>query len=141
MGKKLLITLIILFLIVAGTFTYFLLRGEKIDVLMMTVNEIEEHALRQTEVQNHLGNQEVVNWEGGPVSATFSDDPYQGILYPGAYKVIKENKPSCLDTIEIGEQVRIIVFHTNSKSVWVFYSHNTNSIECVLSYAVDKYAD
>jgi len=141
MGKKLLFTLIILFIIVAGTSTYFLLRQEKIDVLMMTIDEIEEHALSQTEVQNHLGNQEVVNWEGSPASATFSDDEYQGILYPGAYKVIVENKPSCLNNLKVGDLIRIMIFHTSSKSVWVYYSLETNDIQCVLSYPIDKYAE
>jgi len=141
MGKKLFITLIILFIIVAGASTFFLLKGEKIDVLMMTHNDLYEHALKQTEVQNYIGNQEIENWEGSPSSATFSDNKYQGIIYPGAYKVIEENKPSCLNNIQVGGLIRIIIIHTSSKSVWVYYSLETNDIQCVLSYPIDKYAE
>ena len=141
MDKKILITLIFLLIIVAGTSTYFLLKKEKIDVLMMTHDDLYEHALKQTDVQNHLGNQKIEDWGGSPASATFSDDEYQGILSPGAYKVIAENKPSCLNNIQVGDLIRIITFHTSSKSVWVFYSLETNDIPCVLSYPIDKYAE
>jgi hypothetical protein len=142
MGKKLLISLIVLLVLSMGISSYFLLRGnEKIDVLMMTHDDLYNHALKQTEVQNQLGNQEIENWEGSPASATFTDNPYEWVSYPDIYTVIKDNKPSCLNVLKKGDLVRTIIFHTSSKSVWVIYSLDANDIKCVLSYPKDKYKD
>jgi len=141
MGKKLIISLVVLVLILVVSLSTFFFLNQKEDISKLDVKELRDYTLKQKEVKENLQNQEIVNWGSSPNPASFTKDPFKWVAYPDIYTVMMDNKPSCLEFFEEGDPVRTLELETFSKIVWAIYSLESDELVCVLSYPKEKYED
>jgi hypothetical protein len=114
----------------------FLTACSSINVSQIEHSDLYEYTLQQKEFKAHLGDQEIDTYSVSPVRSFTKEG---NTFSPEIYTLFANEKPSCLEKVELGEVIRRVQINTPNRNIEAIYSAETNKLVCVLSYDKSKY--
>ena len=114
----------------------FLTACSSINVSQIEHSDLYEHALKEKQVKIHLGDQEIDAYSVSPVRSFTQEG---NTFSPALYTLFTNEKPSCLEEVELGQVIRRVQINTPNRNIEAVYSAENNKLICVLSYDKSKY--
>lgn len=123
-GRVGIVILVIVMIIVLGVGAYFMF--SKPNISEFEGSKLGAYTLEQKEVVEFISTDEVLNHQVAPSS----------VLTQEIYNNVQNFEPSCLENLNIGDEIRIVTYYLETHEIPVIWSLKKNKIVCI--FAVPK---
>ena len=121
MKKGLILGVIIIIVLAIGIGGYFMF--SKPNISKFDGSKLGAYTLEQKEVIEFISTDEVLNHQVAPKS----------ILNQEIYNNIENFEPSCLENLNLGEEIRVVTYYIETHEISVIWSLKKNKIVCILA--------